>query len=556
VPFVDSETAHWIPDPDARPALRELTICDLLDEAVASWPERDALVYMYPEAGLDLRWSFAELGARVRDVAAALIASGVQHGDRVAVWATNLPHSLLLQLGTAHVGAIYCPLNPLYRQAEVANVLGMAGARCHFVEPVNRGTSLWDAALTAASQLPEIELHVALGEAPDDRGASWDTWLAAGKLVSAEEVEARRRRVAPEHIHQLQFTSGTTGFPKGVALRHGAFCNQVRLMNDRADLDAGPRVNPMPFFHTAGCIMGNLGCIASGATNVPALTFDPARIVALIEAEQAHTLGAVPAMLLAIEECVDATGAEIGSLRRVISGGSLVPVELARRWIERWDVRFSISYGLTENHPIITLSDPTDPLDLQVATCGIPLPHMEVDIVRPGSQERVSIGAEGELRTRGWSTMSGYWGDPAATREVLGEDGWLRTGDLGRMDGDGYFRVTGRSKDLIIRGGENISPAATEEAMRELDAVADVSVLGVPDERYGEECCAFVRLKPGASLSVEEMREQLGDSLARYKIPRYLVQVDELPMTPSGKIQKFKLRDRWIAEHREAPAAR
>ena len=239
MPFVDSETAHWIPDPDAQPALRELTICDLLDEAVASWPERDALVYRYPEAGLDLRWSFAELGARVRDVAAALIASEVQHGDRIAVWATNLPHSLLLQLGTAHIGAIYCPLNPLYREAEVAHVLGVAGATCHFVEPFNRGTSLWDAALAAAAQLPQLERHVALGEAPDDRGTSWDTWLATGDHVSAEEIVTRRRRVTPKDIHQLQFTSGTTGFPKGVALRHGAFCNQVRLMNDRADLMPG-----------------------------------------------------------------------------------------------------------------------------------------------------------------------------------------------------------------------------------------------------------------------------------------------------------------------------
>jgi fatty-acyl-CoA synthase len=555
VPFLEGETAHWVPDPDTQPTLREMTICDLLDEAVACWPERDALVYRYPEAGLDLRWSFAELGARVRAVAAALIAAEVQHGDRIAVWATNVPHSLLLQLAAAHVGAIYCPLNPLYREAEVAYVLGVAEATCHFVEPFNRGTSLWEAALAAASELPKLELHVALGEAPDDRGTSWDTWLAAGDHVSAEEIETRRRRATPQDIHQLQFTSGTTGFPKGVALRGGAFCNQVRLMNDRADLDAGPRVNPMPFFHTAGCIMGNLSCIASGAANVPALTFDPARIVALIEAEQAHTLGGVPTMLLAIEDYVNASGADIGSLRRVISGGSLVPVDLARRWIERWDVRFSISYGLTENHPIITLSDPRDPLDLQVATCGIPLPHMEVDIVRPESHERVAVGEEGELRTRGWSTMSGYWGDPAATREVLGQDGWLRTGDLGSMDADGYFRVTGRSKEMIIRGGENISPAATEEAMRELHAVADVSVVGVPDERYGEECCAFVRLKPGASLSVEEMRERLGESLARYKIPRYLVEVDELPTTPSGKIQKFKLRDRWVAQHREQPAA-
>jgi fatty-acyl-CoA synthase len=556
VPFLNSEIAHWIPDPDALPALREMTVCDLLDEAVERWPERDALVYDYPEADLDLRWSFAELGARVREVAAALIACEVQHGERIAVWATNLPHSLLLQLATAQVGAIYCPLNPLYREAEVAHVLGLAEASCQFVEPFNRGTSLWDVSLAAASGLPKLRLHVALGTAPDGRGASWEEWLEAGRTVSSQEIEARRRLVTPQDIHQLQFTSGTTGFPKGVALRHGAFCNQVRLMNDRADLDAGPRVNPMPFFHTAGCIMGNLSAIAAGATNLPVLTFDPAKIVALIEAEQAHSLGAVPTMLLAIEEHVDATGADIRSLRRVMSGGSLVPVELARRWIARWDVGFSISYGLTENHPIITLSDPRDPLDLQVATCGIPLAHMEVDVVRTGSSQRVAIGEEGELRTRGWSTMSGYWGDPEATREVLDDDGWLRTGDLGRMDGNGYFRVTGRSKEIIIRGGENISPASAEEAMRALDAVADVSVVGVPDERYGEDCCAFVRLKPGASLSVQEMREQLEGSLARYKIPRHLVVMDELPTTPSGKVQKFKLREQWIAAQPDDEATR
>jgi acyl-CoA synthetase (AMP-forming)/AMP-acid ligase II len=556
VPFLDSQIAHWIPDPDALPALREMSICDLLEEAVERWPERDALIYSYPEAQLDLRWSFAELGARVQEVAAALIACGVEHGERISVWATNVPHSLLLQLASAQIGAIYCPLNPLYRGAEVAHVLALAQPRCRFVEPVNRGVSLWDISLAATSGLAGLELHVALGTAPDGRGVSWETWLAAGRAVSAQEIQARRRRVTAQDIHQLQFTSGTTGFPKGVALRHGAFCNEVRLMNDRADLGEGPRVNMMPFFHTSGCIMGNLGCIAAGATNVPVLTFDPAKIVALIEAEQAHAIGAVPTMLIGLEEYLDASGADIPSLRRVVSGGSLVPVELARRWVERWQVGFSISYGLTENHPIITLSDPRDPVDLQVATCGIPLPHIEVDLVRPGSHERVAIDEEGELRTRGWATMSGYWGDPEATAEVLGSDGWLRTGDLGRMDRDGYFRVTGRSKEIIIRGGENISPTSAEEAMRTLDAVADVSVVGVPDERYGEESCAFVRLKPGVSLSVQEMREQLADSLARFKIPRHIVVVDEMPTTPSGKVQKFRLREQWIAAQRQdAPTA-
>ena len=393
---------------------------------------------------------------------------------------------------------------------------------------------------------------MALGRAPDGRGVSWDDWLAGGRAVSAQEVRARREQVTAQDLHQLQFTSGTTGFPKGVALRHGAFCNEVRLMNERTDTGDGPRLNPMPFFHTSGCIMGSLGCIAAGAANVPVLTFDPAKIVALIQAEQAQAMGAVPTMLIALEEYLDASGADISSLRRVVSGGSLVPVDLAGRWVERWQVGFSISYGLTENHPIITLSDPRDPVELQVGTCGIPLPHIEVDLVRPGSGERVGIDQEGELRTRGWATMSGYWGDPEATDEVLGRDGWLRTGDLGRIDRDGYFRVTGRSKEIIIRGGENISPVSAEEAIRGLDGVADVSVVGVPDERYGEDSCAFVRLKPGAALSVQEMREQLAGSLARFKIPAHLVLVDELPTTPSGKVQKFKLRDRWMAAQRES----
>jgi fatty-acyl-CoA synthase len=270
--------------------------------------------------------------------------------------------------------------------------------------------------------------------------------------------------------------------------------------------------------------------------------------VRTIDNEQALSAGAVPTMLIALDEAVDRSGGSLQSLELIVTGGSPVPVEVERHWIERYGVAFTITYGLTEASPVITQSDPTDPEHLQIATCGLPLPHTEVDVVDVVTRERVPIGEQGELRTRGTMVMKGYWEDEEATRAAIEGGEWLCSGDLARMDENGYVSITGRAKEMIIRGGENIYPAEIEDALRDLPDILDASVVGVPDERYGEQVAAFVRLADGASLTYEELRQQLTERVARYKIPGYLVLVEAFPVTPSGKVQKFKLREQFTAD--------
>jgi acyl-CoA synthetase (AMP-forming)/AMP-acid ligase II len=301
--------------------------------------------------------------------------------------------------------------------------------------------------------------------------------------------------------------------------------------------------------------MATLGCVATGSAQLPTLTFDAARMVRTIDAERATSAGAVPTMLIGLEEEVDKSGGSLQSLDVVVTGGSPVPVDVERRWIERFGVRFTITYGLTEASPVITQSDPDDPEELQIATCGRALPHVEVDVVDVTAREPVAIGEQGELRTRGFLVMKGYWDEPAATADTIEKGGWLRSGDLARMDADGYVSITGRAKEMIIRGGENIYPAEIEDAIRRLPDVLDASVVGVPDERYGEQVAAFVRLREGGTLTLDLMRAELADRIARFKIPRYLTVVDEWPTTPSGKVQKFKLREQFLAARAERSSA-
>jgi acyl-CoA synthetase (AMP-forming)/AMP-acid ligase II len=439
-------------------------------------------------------------------------------------------------------------MNPLYRSSEVAYVLGKAGASACFVEPENRGASLWAILAEAAPELPSLRARVALGDASGLDGPGLGEWVEAGRGVSDAQLDRRRAEIHPDDTSQIQFTSGTTGFPKGAELRNAATVNNARLFADRALFHEGGRhCNPMPFFHCGGCVMATLGAVATGSAQLPTLTFDAARIVTTVDAEAASSLGAVPTMLIALEEEVDRSGGSLESLEIVVTGGSPVPVDVERRWIERFGVRFTITYGLTESSPVITQSLPDDPEHLQIATCGRALPHVEVDVVDPVTRTPVPIGDQGELRTRGTMVMVGYWNDEVATRGAIEEGGWLRSGDLARMDEEGYVSITGRAKEMIIRGGENIYPAEVEDALRSLPAVLDVSVVGVPDERYGEQAAAFVRLAEGASLAEDEMREQLAARVARYKIPRYLVVVADFPVTPSGKVQKYKLREQFVA---------
>jgi fatty-acyl-CoA synthase len=502
----------------------------------------------YADMGIEARWTFAELRARARRAGRALIASGIEPGERVGIWATNIPEWLELQFGAAYLGAVVVPMNPLYRQSEVEFVLAKSGAAACFAIPENRGASLWEMTVEASAGLDHVRTLVPIGPAQDG-GPSWEEWLAGGDSVDEAKLERRAAAVAPTDTSQIQFTSGTTGFPKGAELSHGGIVNDARLFAHRATLRRhGRHSNPMPYFHCGGCVMSTLGSLATGSAQMPALTFDAARIARTIEAEGCTSVSLVPTMMIGLEEQVARDGRDLGSLEIVVTGGSPVPPAVMRRWIDRYGVGINNTYGMTEASPVICATLPSDPVELQTTTVGPPLPHLEVDVVEPGGTAPVPVGTEGELRTRSPLVMAGYWDNPEASAEAIGPDGFLRSGDLATMDANGYVSITGRAKEMIIRGGENIYPAEIENAIRELAAVADAAVVGVPDERYGEVCCAFVRLAEGhASLTHEELREQMTGRVARYKIPAHLRVLDEFPLTPSGKVQKFKLRESFEA---------
>jgi acyl-CoA synthetase (AMP-forming)/AMP-acid ligase II len=539
--------SHWVSERTAEPPLLDLTVGDLLDRAVERWPDQEAIVFSaYEDVGIGARWSYAELHQRARRAGRAMIASGIEPGERIGIWATNIPEWLELQFGAAYAGAIVVPMNPLYRESEVEFVLAKAKAAACFVLPENRGASLWEIAAAATADLDHVRALVPIREA--DGVPSWEEWLAGGDGVDEDRLEQRRRGVGPGDTSQIQFTSGTTGFPKGAELSHGGIVNNARLFAHRGALPQhGRHCNPMPYFHCGGCVMSTLGSVATGSAQMPAVTFDPARISRTIEQERCTSASMVPTMMIGLEEQVAKDGRDLSSLEVVVTGGSPVPPEVLRRWRERYGVGINNTYGLTECSPVICATLPDDREELQTTTVGPPLPHVEVDVVEPGGEEPVPIGVEGELRSRSAMVMKGYWDNPEATDETIGLDGFLRSGDLVRMDENGYVSITGRAKEVIIRGGENIYPAEVENAIRELPAVADAAVVGVPDERYGEVCAAYVRLAEGASLGEEEMREQLQGRVARYKIPAHLRTVEELPLTPSGKVQKFKLREEFLA---------
>ena len=548
MPLAAPGVSHWVPEAGETPAMRDLTVGGLLDEAAAQWPDHEAVVFSaYEDIGISARWTYAELQQRARRVARALIASGIEPGERFGIWATNIPEWLELQFGGAYAGAVVVPLNPLYRTSEVEFVLGKSGAAACFVLPENRGASLWEMTRQASAGLDHVRLLIPIGEAQGV--SSWEEWLASGDAVDEDRLERRRAAVRAADTSQIQFTSGTTGFPKGAELSHGGIVNDARLFVARATLPRhGRHSNPMPYFHCGGCVMSTLGSVATGSAQMPAVTFDAARIARTIEAERCTSVSLVPTMMIGLEEQVAKDGRDLSSLEIVVTGGSPVPPEVMRRWIERYGVGINNTYGMTECSPVICATLPGDTVELQTTTVGPALPHVEVDIVEPGGTEPVPLGVEGELRSRSAMVMKGYWDNPEATAEAIDPGGSMRSGDLARMDENGYVSITGRAKEMIIRGGENIYPAEIENAIRELEAVADAAVVGVPDERYGEVCAAYVRLAEGASLSHEELREQMTGRVARYKIPAHVRVLDEFPLTPSGKVQKFKLRESFLAE--------
>jgi fatty-acyl-CoA synthase len=524
------ESSHWIPDGSGPPLREEATIGTLLREVAAAQPDRVALVEGLVGSG-GRRWTYAQLLRDAERCGRGLLGL-FEPGERVAVWAHNLPEWVVLEYGAALAGITLVTVNPSFRPAEVSYVLGGSRSVGLFVVPEVRGNPLAAHAESIRGDLPELRHVLRLDH--------------LGDLPMADE-RLELPEVGPDDPVQIQYTSGTTGFPTGAVLRQGAVVNNAMLWADRVGLpEGGAWLTPMPLFHTGGCVVSVLGALVRRSTMVLVPTFDPGLCLELIEREHAGFAVAVPTMLMAMMDHPDASVRDLSSWKSAVSGGAQVPEVLVWRIENTLGVDFTIVYGQTECSPVLTNTLPTDTPDDKGSTVGPPLPHTEVRIVDPATLETVPIGSAGELWARGYFTMLGYFDQPAATAETLLDDGWLRTGDLATMDGRGYCRIVGRLKGMIIRGGENLFPAEIEEVLYRHPAIAEVAVVGLPDEKWGESVAAFVRLTdPRTPPTVADLRAHVREHLSPQKTPSAWYAVDELPLTGSGKVQKFAIRESW-----------
>jgi len=542
-----------------QPPLLAWTLGQALADTVARFGPREALVV--PHQGV--RWTWDELAQRSQAVAAGLLALGLQPGDRVGIWAPNCAEWLLTQLATAQAGLILVNVNPAYRRAELDYALNKVGCQALVLAPALK-TSDYLAIVNdlapelagsvpgqlQAAALPRLRWVIRLGD------TSTPGMLNFADLASRATPESRARlaaiapTLAPDDAINIQFTSGTTGHPKGATLTHRNILNNGFFVGEAIRLTAQDRLCiPVPLYHCFGMVMGNLGCLTHGAAMVyPAEAFDPLAVLQTVQAERCTALYGVPTMFIAELDHPRFAEFDLSSLRTGIMAGSPCPVEVMKRVQAQMHLgEMTIAYGMTETSPVSTQSAVDDPLDRRVSTVGRVQPHLEVQIV-DGDGRPVPRGATGELCTRGYSVMRGYWDDPAKTAEAVDADGWMHTGDLATMDAAGYVNIVGRLKDMVIRGGENVYPREVEEFLYRHPAVQDVQVVGVPDAKYGEELCAWIKLRDGAHASADEIRDFCRGQIAHYKIPRHIRFVDAFPMTITGKVQKFLMRQQSIAE--------
>jgi fatty-acyl-CoA synthase len=524
-----------------EPALLDQTIGVNLRAVAQLHAGRDALVSRHQDA----RLTYAELDAEVDRVARALMAHGIAVGDRVGVWSPNCAEWTLLQFATARVGAVLVNLNPAYRTSELAYALRQSGTRLLFA-PRSFKTSDYAGMVDAvAPEVPSLEHVVWIGD------PAWDGFLAGSAQVTPEDLAAREAELDPGQPINIQYTSGTTGSPKGATLSHRNILNNGYLVGEGCRYTEEDRVCiPVPFYHCFGMVMGNLGAMTHGACMViPAPAFDPGATLEAVAAERCTSLYGVPTMFIAELGHPEFASFDLSSLRTGIMAGSPCPVEVMGRVIEDMHMdEVTICYGMTETSPVSTQTAADDPLDKRVGTVGRVHPHLEVKVADTVTGETCAVGETGELCTRGYSVMLGYWDDLARTAEVLDADGWMHTGDLATMDAEGYANIVGRIKDMIIRGGENVYPRELEEFLYGHPDIADVQVIGVPDARYGEELMAWVIPRRDAVLTPDDVREHCRGKVAHFKIPRYVKVVDAFPMTVTGKVQKFKMRETAIAE--------
>jgi fatty-acyl-CoA synthase len=513
------------------------TIGGHFERTAARFADRPALVSRQQ----DVRLTYAELDAGVDAVASGLLRAGIAAGDRVGIWAPNCAEWLLVQYATAKVGAILVNVNPAYRSHELEYVLRQSGMRLLFSASAFKSSDY-------AAMIEEVSggVHTLERTVFVDRD-EWEEFASA--TVDREAIAARMASQSFDDPINVQYTSGTTGFPKGATLSHHNILNNGYFVTELLGLtEADVTCLPVPFYHCFGMVMGNLGTLAhGGCVVIPAPSFDPGATLEAVAAEGVTSLYGVPTMFIALLDHEDFDSFDFSSLRTGIMAGSPCPIEVMKKVVERMHMsEVAICYGMTETSPVSTQTRVDDPLQRRVGTVGRVGPHVEVKVIDPESGLVVGRGDAGELCTRGYSVMVGYWDDPQRTAEAVDRAGWMHTGDLATMDDEGYLNIVGRSKDMVIRGGENVYPREIEEFLHTHEDIADVQVVGVPDERYGEELCAWVIVRAGASLDEDAVREHCRGSLAHFKVPRYVIFADEFPMTVTGKVQKFKMRETSI----------
>jgi fatty-acyl-CoA synthase len=543
---------------NATPWVDGLTVGEVLRATASAHPDHDALVF--PRLGA--RWSWSELDRRVDAVASGLIRSGVEPGEHVGIWSMNVPEWVITQFAVGRIGSVLVNVNPAYRlheleealkQADVATLIvgapfktsdfvGMVEGLCPEVR-ASSGTD-WK-----AEKLPALRRLITLADRP---GPGWLTWSDLEADGPSTELAARAAQARPEDVFNIQFTSGTTGLPKGAMLTHRNVLMNSLWIGDRLRYTADDRVCvPVPFYHCFGCVLGTMTCAVYGsAIVVPAPTFDPGATLAAVAKERCTSLYGVPTMFVAELDHPDRASFDLSSLRTGIMSGSPCPLPLMNAVLNTMGAKeITIGYGQTEASPIITLTSVDDPIDVRVGTVGRPIPGAEVRLVDPITRKDVAPGEAGELWVRGHGVMAGYYKNPEATRRVIDPDGWLATGDLAREREDGNYRIVGRCKELIIRGGENIYPPEVEEFLHHHPKVAEVAIVGLPDPKYGEVISAWIVPKPGVTLKADEIREFCRGQIAHFKVPQYIEIAEALPKTVTGKIRKHVLKDDGIARY-------
>lgn len=535
-------------------ALLGKTVGEIVREQASRFPENEA--YVYPEHGI--RKTYKEFDEETDQLAKAFIGMGIQKGEHVAIWSDNKRQWLLSQFATGKMGAVLVTVNTNYQAAELEYLLKQSDSTTLILDESFKGTSYLDiirkvcpelvdseGGEISCEKLPHFKRVILMTEKEEKGMYKWSEFVAHGEAVTDEQLEERFNSLDADDVINIQYTSGTTGFPKGVMLTHNNVVNNGKLIGDFMKLTEKDRVCiPVPFFHCFGCVLGTLSAVTHASTMVLVEQFEALRVLRAVQDEKCTALLGVPTMFIAELNHPEFKNFDTSSLRTGIMAGSTCPIEVMKSVMEEMGAdEITICYGQTESSPVITQTRTDDSIEKRVSTVGRPHPHVEVKIIDPETGEEVPVGQPGELCTRGYHVMKGYYNNEEATRQAIDSEGWLHTGDIAIMDEDGYIDITGRIKDMIIRGGENIYPREVEEFLYKHPGILDVQIVGVPDPKYGEEMMAWIIPKEGADIDEEAVREFCKGNISYHKIPRYIEFTDAYPMTASGKIQKFKLRE-------------